>query len=346
MRATLVWLFMASAAPALTLYQVGNSFTQDSQPQWIDDFGAANGVAIDNGFHILCGASLHTIASNASSTCVPSNAHGTFGVALTQEQWDHVAFQSHRDGATSLHLESQAALFLASLAEESAMTQHWLYQAWPFRDGDMTSDQWPDPYSESLGVLHRRAYFDQLMQTIRQHDPTVKMIPAGEVIYVLGVQFDLGLIPGFTSRDELYRDGLHLSAIGAIAAGASVVSSVTGIPAGDLTLSPGIYYQHLYTPEQIDAVLDVVEAVIEASPWAVAEGDFNRDGVVDAQDYVVWRDDQATHHLTGGYHAFSGRYTGDLDPWPPVVPSIPSPATWGLFAAGAAALASRRQSVN
>lgn len=343
MRSFILWSLLASAAPALTLYQVGNSFTQDSQPQWLDDVGVASGVPIDNGFHILCGASLHTIATNASSTCVPSNGHGTFGVALTQESWDHVAFQSHRDGATSLALEAQAALFLAGLAEESAMTQHWLYQAWPFRDGDMTADQWADPYSESLGVLHRRAYFDQLMQAIRQHEPGVKMIPAGEAIYVVGLQFDLGLVPGFASRDDLYRDGLHLSAIGAIVAGASVVSSVTGIPATELVFPPGTYYQHLYTPEQIAAVLEIVEMVIGANPWSVAEGDLNRDGVVDLADYVVWRDDPSTHHLTGGYHSFARNYMGEVDPWPPVAQPVPEPMAWIALSHGVLLILVRRR---
>jgi hypothetical protein len=69
-----------------------------------------------------------------------------------------------------------------------------------------------------------------------------------------------------------------------------------------------------WTYDIIDDTATLTVTLVDFTP-----GDFNRDGIVDAGDYVVWRQSQATTVATRGAGAdgdFDGRITlGDLDVW-------------------------------
>lgn len=78
-------------------------------------------------------------------------------------------------------------------------------------------------------------------------------------------------------------------------------------------------------------------------------GDFNDDGVVDAADYTVWRDNLGTDHILGGHGDENGDSLNlvDIDDYTlwkanfghvsstPAASAIPEPGTLGLLAAGA-----------
>ena len=59
-------------------------------------------------------------------------------------------------------------------------------------------------------------------------------------------------------------------------------------------------------------------------------GDFNYDGIVDAADYVVWRDGLGVYYSQGGYdvwRASFGRTVGGASGASPFNASVPEPAT-------------------
>jgi PEP-CTERM motif len=92
-------------------------------------------------------------------------------------------------------------------------------------------------------------------------------------------------------------------------------------------------------------------------------GDFNDDGVVDAADYTVWRDNLGTDHILGGHGDENGDsfnivdgddYTiwkanfGHVDTSPSpgagaAAPVVPEPGTLGLLAAGSFGIAALRR---
>lgn len=315
--ATLLLAAFVPPAPAESLYQVGNSFTADSEPFWLDDLALANGLTFMGGAHVMCNSSLNDIASNPdASLCTPTGSYGPYADALAGYEWDAIALQSYRKLGATLEKEALAGKALIDLARNNAGnldSAYYLYEAWghEFGDGSQSFSHWEEPYDPAEGVVHRRAYFEQLIE--EWHGLTgvdVRMLPAGEALFRVREAIAAGEMPGIHPvwLTAIYRDNLHLSAMGKLVAGMTVLAALTGEDPRGWVVPPEIYFSDTLIPEQIAKLQEIVYETLVLTPNTgyTLPGDYNRDGVTDAADYVVWRDLSGS---ASSYTAWAGAYT-------------------------------------
>ncbi len=212
-----------SAAP-LSSYSIGNSLTLDMLGGNIGDIAAAKGFSLTSGQHIRAATSLTTLYNLPAD--YDSASPGPFTTALPGNRWDAVSLQSYyggRDGIPSTlatDLEAlQAFISLAVSSGANANTRFCLYAPWPnidLNDSASYSNLWlmSTANAPSEPTLLCRSYFQHLYPLAKSANPGLRLIPAGELIYVLDQKMRAGQLPGFSGAANLYRDGWHLNSIG------------------------------------------------------------------------------------------------------------------------------------
>ena len=80
----------------------------------------------------------------------------------------------------------------------------------------------------------------------------------------------------------------------------------------------------------------------------VTPGDYNRDGTVDAADYVVWRNGLGTTYTQADYDVWRANFGqtigsgGALPSADPLSIAVPEPVAWVMLLTGTLAIFSRR----
>ncbi|MEN0111353.1 MAG: hypothetical protein AAF805_11585 [Planctomycetota bacterium] len=309
-------LFASVAATAiadtdpLRVYRIGNSLTWDSHPPSIDATSQSASQQTDSGYHVRCASSLATIASD-TSTCVAPTTEGVWQDALDGYAWDVVVVQPFASGNANLQSDVQSVLTFRAEANKNAANadaEWFLYQSWP-RNNPGSADGWGQWFAAATNqTKHRQAYYDSLQQELLTNGLSTTVIPSADVFRYVWQNADR--FDGVTGRGSLYRDAVHGSNIGRLVAGTTVLTTLLG---EDLTGAPDEYTTGLsraeldalqtavwqvtntvLRPGDFDGSLAVTSA--DHAAWVAdfggtwARSDANRDGVVDAADYTVWRD--------------------------------------------------------
>jgi uncharacterized protein DUF4886 len=318
----LVSLLPCLAMAGTTSYHIGNSLTWDSQPLGIAAIANQHGFDHVAGYHIRCSWPLNAISADPEETCVdPVPEYGTFAPALANHAWDAVTMQPHPNAAfnTTLATDETAILEFINIAQTNPAnvdTTFYIYAAWP-RSGSYQSD-WTQPVAnaDSTPTILAREYFTHLIERVRDAtDAVVNMIPVGEVLYELDLRMRSGEVPGFTSIDQFYRDTLHLSwSFGRYTAAITTYATLFGKDPAGYT-KPGGYYgdESDFTPELYAAIHDAVWEVVPTHPYTGAispAGDFDHDGVVDGDDFVLW---QSSYGINGNGDADGDEETDGND---------------------------------
>ena len=290
--------FLAAQSDALSLYQVGNSLTWDTQPNRTVMIASENSETLDIGYHIHCNSTLTDILASPGSTCVPANSTGEFSDALPMLEWDAVTLQLYNKGATTLADDLQAVTTLYNLTRSNpanASTQFFIHAPWPTLPN---WSGWDDPVtaSPSQPTKHSLAYFDLFMNEVDTLYPgEFKLIPLGEIIASIRDDIANGTAVGLTSIDDLYRDDVHMSGLGRFVASTAVYASVfatdpTGTP---VPRSTGGWSVEDLPDDQAAYLQDAIWDVIKNQPWTgigpFPDGDLNSDGVVDMADFAAWQ---------------------------------------------------------
>lgn len=208
----------------LSIYHIGNSHSWDFRPN--EDFrslAAAQGLKMENGWHIKCGSTLSDIWAYPNVTCVDPNDFGKFNTALSSRNLDIVTIQTYK--GTSAENEKKACINIISLAlsnPQNNKTMFYLYNTWPentsipLNNFDF-SKAWLKTYSDpSKTLIMCRDYYKYLSNSIKGIFPAEKIgvIPVGEVLYQFDQAAKNGLITGYKSAGQLYRDSPHLNNVG------------------------------------------------------------------------------------------------------------------------------------
>lgn len=218
---------------------------------------------------------------NPTTTPVPWTA------SLPGNHWDAVTLQPYYAGdnvASTLQTDTSAINAMIALTKtrsDNAATRFYIYGAWPQASDNQNS------YSvnylaatqnnpNQTSVL-TRDYFKYLTDAVRQANPNVALIPAGEVLYQLDVKMKAGLIPGFTSVQQLHRDAIHLNSLGSniVAYTAYAVmfkESPVGLAAvlddvnNNATYTGG-YAPSTVTPDALKIMQETVWDVVTSAQW-------------------------------------------------------------------------------
>ncbi|MEM6655178.1 MAG: DUF4886 domain-containing protein [Planctomycetota bacterium] len=251
------------------------------------------GIDIDVGYHVRCGSSATQIVDDPATTCVDPTDFGDFQTALPGYGWDAITIQSHAAGGATLESETNAIAQLATLAKQnsgSADTSLYLYQAWFFNNNSQESN-WLSPVESSFQqpTVHRRAYFSRLRDELSGLGHDFSVVPTGDVLYRVLEEIRSGNLPGLTSREDLFRDSIHMSyGVGRFLASTTVLATV-------LQIDPTGYDSPWNLDRDLETRLQsLVWEVVSNHPEAgivdgSVPGDYSDDGEVGFEDVYAWQ---------------------------------------------------------
>lgn len=306
-----------------TSYHIGNSLTFDSQPEAMEAFAASRGLDHQVGYHIRSSSSLRNILDNPTDVSVEPNEFGTYTQALPNNAWDIVTLQLHNSNSplATLGQDVESILSLINLTQSNpanANTNFYIYQTWPQLSSTSYQDQWngPSPDNVNTPMSRRREYFNNLIERVRaETDANVYMIPVGEVLYELDVRMRAREIPGLSSVNQLYRDGLHLTyGAGRFVAGATTFATILGQYPTGLDI-PADFYGGPTAPSEAQktAILETIRDVLDKHLYSGVEmppplrADFDGNLVVDEADFDRW------HSSFGITNPYDADGDGDAD---------------------------------
>lgn len=232
-----VFMTVASVtAGEFSLYYIGNSLTGDLMSGLrysASSYENSLGNTYKWGTHFRASTSLTYMYNNpndASSASVTGTNtdylwDATFvpwTASLPGKHWDAVTLQPWQDSTLATMAGDTAAIngMIAATRTrpDNASTHFYMYAAWPvvdavnspFSNAFLT----PTPNLPTQPDTQTRDYYRNLLAAVRQTNPGVDMIPAGEVFLALDVKMRNGEIPGFTSIKDIHRDAIHLNSFG------------------------------------------------------------------------------------------------------------------------------------
>lgn len=297
----LIWMFAASAS-AVTSYHIGNSLTNQSNPDAFELFAQNRGVELSTGYSVHGGWALNDFLSYPDDPDILTNEYGLYTTALANNHWDIVTLQPHRSfPGTQMHQDVSSILSLINTTRSNpanADTNFYIFQTWPDRTFNY-QQEWTAPLLDHPATpnTRSRAYFNYLIERVRaETDANVYMIPAGEVLYELDKRFRSREIPGISSVYNLYGDDIHMApGAGRYITGLTMYATMMGQYPNELPPPSGFYEGNIeLTPLQESLVQEVIRQVIDSSPYSGLDlplrpvSDFNLDGMVDERDLVVF----------------------------------------------------------
>ena len=292
---TLVVLVVFSAvnsAEALSLYQIGNSLTRDSQSNAIEVMALAAELDWTNGYHIKTSSTIKQIYENPTPSNELSQPGPTWVEALPGNDWDALVLQPHNQGGNTMSHDIEYALKFVDDSQDAGNnfdTQLYVYSTWPTQSTGWSD--WLTPVANVLTqpTIHRKEFFEHVAGRLAASvEAPVHVIPAGDVLYRIIQEIEAGTIPHLTSAADLYRDDIHLGNYGRLAAASTVLATVAGINPTGLPTT----LQTSGEPETVLRIQEIAWDVVANHPWsgvAPIAGDYNGDESVDLADYQWWR---------------------------------------------------------
>ncbi len=182
--------------PGPKVYMLGNSHTDTVREELAGLAVAAGHEGFAYGTHTIPGAPLRWLRGHPRDSFEQ----------LKSYSWDVVTLQSYN---STNEEEIQAAIAYAGAAREgNPDVRIIMYCIWP------PGENWDNP-----GLGRREEWNEGVMARIREAHPgiDVHVAPTSLIIRRLGNMADAGLIPGLTSRRDLFADPGHMGPVGAYA---------------------------------------------------------------------------------------------------------------------------------
>lgn len=280
---------VTSAADSETVYHIGNSLMWDTHPPTIWKMSEDLETSLTGGFHMRAGSTLSQIATSEGTTVSSPAPYGIWQEALPDHEWDHVIVQPMRSCCLDNNVESDVAAigsFVDAALQQSGNddTRWWIYQSWAYRTDTVESwNDWLAPVPGNEATRHRRAYYEKLQDRLAGEALPIEIIPTADVMYRVVLHADQ--YDWVSSWRDLYRDDIHLSDVGKFLVGSTVLAALSGGPVTDV-------FRGTYGPRLAEPTRDAIQSLA----WDVVNhyqnpGDFDQDGDVDQDDYVLWRAD-------------------------------------------------------
>jgi hypothetical protein len=206
---------------------------------------------------------------------------GRYREALGGFTWDVLSlqpFDRQLDDGPDSDL-AMARNFIDLARAKSPNVQVYIYQRWPRRDEGPNKSlsldyraKWLREYTGGHdGTNETRDYFGKLVAALREAYPTglnpVLMVPVGDVLLELDSRMKAGRVPGFTSIEQFYADGIHFNNVGSYAVAMTFYATLLrddprGLGAGDY----GGRLDEKRGDRPIDAAL---AAAIQDAAWSI-----------------------------------------------------------------------------
>ena len=217
---SLILILNINSVYSLSLYQIGNSLTNDSYPErHFTEFANLNGKTISAGWHIRASMALEFIFNNPNDVTLVGPS-GNWSNALINHQWDFVTMQPFPGTNSKLSNDVNTILSWIHLSRSNLSNngQFFIYSAWPsIHPNKSYSEVWTEGISGGLdqNTVLNRAYFNELFTTLNSMtDASLGIIPIGEVFYRIEQLIISGEITELSSAYDLYRDNLHANDLG------------------------------------------------------------------------------------------------------------------------------------
>lgn len=283
-------------AEAISLYQIGNSLTNNSTPEGVRAMATLAGLDVSGGYHVRGNSTLEEIWNDAEGSGVLFDEEvGRFNAALPNQAWDHITLQVSDGGV--LTVDDNVAWMgqfrdLARLNPDNADTKYYMYGAWPWTS---RWQDWENPLSPTEASWHTRATFDEVYERLEATMPgEFSYIPAGEVFDTIRQRQDGEAFEGRRFISNFYLDAIHLNEIGRYVAATTVFSTVfrtnpIGVPVP--RDQSGWGFDRL-SDELALEIQEVVWEVVSQDPrtGVILPGDFNVDTRVDEVDLQILLD--------------------------------------------------------
>lgn len=288
-----------SCGYAISLYQVGNSFTFDSKPEGTElMLEVALGVEVDLGYHVRGNQTLDSLWNNPDGDLTFTTDFGKHPVALPSNDWDFLTLQTFSSNSgTTLGEEIARIQDFVSAADQGSggTTEIVVYGPWAGRTGGWGFWEDPAPLDPETATRTSAAYHDTLYDAVEMIYPgRVRLASAGRVIRELRTRIEAGEGPSeIAAIADLYRDPIHLSRLGRFVASTTVLTTITrqnpvGVPVP----------RDEEDGWSVDDVSDDLAIELQQIVWEVVTadkrsgvsplGDFNLDTVVDTADRDAW----------------------------------------------------------
>lgn len=252
------------------IYSIGNSHTWDFSPSWDFRFlAAAQGVEIENDWHIYCGHSMTSIVAFPNNTCVRST-HGNFVNALNNASWDVIMLQPYIGSTATNELAAIISMIDYIRASNSSDARIYVYSTWPTNPHANLPDlNYTERWQSSLELNRtmstlNRAFSDFLKHGLAEAGYEIEgFIEVGQLLADFHISATREHISTFTSAGELYRDAAHLNNAGRFLAGLSVFSSIFGSEQLSLFELEGYYDSSVNWPQDRQLSQDEREELVE-----------------------------------------------------------------------------------
>lgn len=319
--ATACWVlaFSVPQAAALSLFQVGNSFTFDSmglnsvaQPIGTElMLEAALGTDVVHAYHVRGNQTLDSLWSNPQGGGTFTTSYGDHTVALPNNAWDYLTVQTFptiSEPLPTLGEEISRIQDFVGAADQGGggNTEIIVYGPWAAR-GEGSWVDWhesvvDDPATETN---YSAAYHDLLYDKVAALYPgRTRLASAGKVIREVRDRILAGDAPIEASSD-LYRDAIHMNQLGSFVASTTIQTSILGksqvgqpVPRD----APAWVSKKRISDRQARWIQEVVwETMLSDSRSGVeipVEGDFDGNGSIDFGDlWIYQRDNGSTDRL-------------------------------------------------
>ena len=260
------------------IYSIGNSHTWDFAPSYdFRNLAAAQGVEIENDWHIYCGHNIADILASPENTCVPSR-FGNFINALNSQQWDIVTLQPFTGGTGQSEANAIKQMIELIEANSTTLPQIYIYYTWPYNGQSTLTDfdyaqAWQDPFNPGARLNSLNGNFIAYLRTELENDdyPISGYIPVGTILEEFHHAAQAGQITGFSGAGELYRDALHMNNVGRFLAGTTVFASLFGMDTlhpfnhAGYNPSPRWASDRLLSSEQRNMLLELMRRALDGS---------------------------------------------------------------------------------
>ncbi len=255
---------------------------------------------VDYGFHVKGNQTLQSLWSipQASGTSA-RQPYGTHDIALPNYEWDYLILQSFPSFTNPTLGQERDRIqdFIGSVDSgvSNGNTKIIVYGPWAGLN-ESAWDSWDATVQsiDSQPTVAAAAYHDALYDEVESLFPgRVQLASAGKVIRSARDSIESGTAP-ITSIYTLYRDSIHLSNLyGSFLASTTIQTTVHGRSTVGESV-PSNFYSQLPDDYIRWARLTVWETLVNDPRSGVATpaaGDFDGNGSIDYQDYILWEED-------------------------------------------------------